>query len=370
MWQVYFRYGLLQYMEQRSLFKKRDEMKKYNKALVIGKFQPLHKGHLALIDFAATQAETVVVCVTAHEGEIIPLSQRELWLNESYRHDKSVIVCGLSYDPTKLNESSVSDLKSSEDWAEYIRANLEDFSGVDVIVGSEQYVKYMADYLGLGCVIYDEKRENMPISATDIKGDIIRYWDYLSPAAKRSYVQHICICGSESTGKSTVCKRMEEEYDFVTMIPEIGRCLVGKSGLCKVETLKKIFTIHNDLLSAVRSDPPTPIVLWDTDNITTLSYLAFLHSANQDVFTEVMGDRKAVLADKYFFFESNIAFHDDGTRFDLMEARLLSAHHKYMYSTYGISLKEITDEDRCDVVRKYILQEIELLKHAFETDKR
>ena len=345
-------------------------MKKYNKALVIGKFLPLHKGHLALIDFADTQAETVSVCVTGHDGEIIPCTKRARWVIESYMQNSSINVCNLSYDPSKLNESSVSDIKSSEEWAEYLKAELENFSEIDIIIGSEMYVKYMADYLGISYIIYDEKREDMPISATDIKGDIIRYWDYLSPAAKRSFVQHICICGSESTGKSTVCKRLEEEYGFVTMIPEIGRCLVGKSALCEVGTLKKIFTIHNDLLQAVKNDPPTPIILWDTDNITTLSYLTFLHSFHQDVIDEVMGERQAVLADKYFFFEPNIAFHDDGTRFDPTEARLLSAHHKHMYSNYGISPDEVTTEERCEVVRQYILQEIEKLKHTFEIGKR
>lgn len=344
--------------------------KKYNKALVIGKFMPLHKGHLALIDFAATQAETVSVCVTGHEGEVIPCWERTWWVIESYAQNFSINVRNLSYDPTELNESSVSDLKSSEEWAEYLRANLDDFSEIDVIIGSEQYVKYMADYLGIGYVIYDEKRENIHISATDIKSDIVSYWDYLAPAVKRSYVQHICICGSESTGKSTVCKRLEEEYGFVTMIPEIGRCLVGKSELCEVKTLKTIFTIHNDLLQAVKNDPPTPIILWDTDNITTLSYLAFLHAVNDEVIADVMGKRKAVLADKYFFFESNIAFHDDGTRFDPTEALLLSAHHKYLYSIYGISPEEVIAEDRCDVVRQYILQEIEKLKHSFKNNKR
>lgn len=342
-------------------------MKKYNKALVIGKFQPLHKGHLALIDFAATQAEIVSVCVTGHDGEVISLAERTSWVIESYAQNFSINVCKLYYDPSKLNESSVSNLKSSEEWAEYLKVELEDFSDIDVIIGSEMYVKYMADYLGISYIIYDENRENMPISATDIKGDIIRYWDYLSPAVKRSYVKHICVCGSESTGKSTVCKRLEDEYGFVTMIPEIGRCLVGKSELCEVDTLKKIFTIHNDLLLAVKNDPPTPIILWDTDNITTLSYSAFLHSENQDVIDVAMGERQAVLADKYFFLEPNIAYQDDGTRFDPTEARLLSAHHKYMYSNYGIVPEEVTAEDRCNVVRQYILQEIEKLKHIFDS---
>ena len=338
-------------------------MKKYNRALIIGKFQPLHKGHLALIDFATTQAERVVVCVTAHDAEIIPLNQRELWLNESYEQNDSVYICSLSYDPALLNESSVSELKSSVEWAEYLKENLNDFNEIDVIIGSEQYVKYMADYLGIGYVIYDEKRENLHISATDIKGDILRYWDYLSPAAKRSYVKHVCICGSESTGKSTTCKCLEEEYNFITMIPEIGRCLVGKSEICELSTLKKIFSIHNELLLAVKNDPPTPIVLWDTDNITTLSHTSFLHP-RKELF-HVTGEREAVFADKYFFFESNIAFHDDGTRFDSTEAMMLSTHHKSMYSKFGISPELVSDENRCDVVRQYILQEIEKLKHTF-----
>ena len=343
-------------------------MKKYNKALVIGKFQPLHKGHLALIDFANTQANTVVVCATAHNGEIIPLNQRISWLNESYIDNSSVIIYGLSYDPNQLNSSSVSDLKSSEEWAEYLKANLNDFSEIDVIIGSEMYVKYMADYLNIGYIIYDEKRVNLHISATDIKRDIVRYWDYLSPAAKRSYVQHICICGSESTGKSTTCKRLEEEYNFVTTIPEIGRCLVGKSEICEQKTLIKIFAIHHDLLTAVKQDPPTPFILWDTDNITTLSYFTFLYP-DKDMH-EIMGERQAILADKYFFFESNIKFYNDGTRLESSEALMLRNHHLFMYSKFGISPEIITTDERCKVIRQYMLKGIENLNRTFEISNK
>lgn len=340
-------------------------MKNFNNALVIGKFQPLHKGHLALIDFAISQAEITTVCVTGHKDEIISLAERTQWVVESYVKNNSINVQELSYDPNLLNESSVSDLKSSEEWAEYLKKNIYDFSKIDVMIGSELYVKYMAEHLGISYIIYDLKRENIHISATDIKSDIVRYWDYLAPASKRSFVQHICICGSESTGKSTVCKQLEEDYCFVTMVPEIGRCLVGISALCEIETLKKIFSIHNDLLNAVKNDPPTPIILWDTDNITTLSYLTFLHSANKDVINYVVGGKQVVLADKYLFFEPNIAFHDDGTRLESAEASLLSANHKYMYSNYGISIENITEENRYEIVRQYILQKIKKLKHTF-----
>lgn len=335
-------------------------MIKYNKALVIGKFQPLHKGHLSLIDFATTKANKVLVCVTAHKKEIIPLNQRLFWVKESYTQNENVSVCGLSYDPTLLNESSVSNLKSSEEWAEYLKEQLDDFSEIDVIVGSELYVKYMADYLGIDHIIYDESRENIHISATDIKQDVVSCWDYLAPAVKRSLVKHICVCGSESTGKTTVCKKLEEEYSFVTMIPEIGRCLVGKSELCTIDTLKKIFAIHNDLLTAIKYDPPTPIILWDTDNITTLSYFTYLYPGRYG--SEIMEGREVCLADYYFFFESNISFCDDGTRFSEGQALSLSLWHKKQYENHKVSIELVNDYNRYDVVKEYVLNTIERIK--------
>lgn len=336
----------------------------FHKALIIGKFQPLHKGHLALIDFAARQAETVLVCAAAHPGEHIPLEQRVDWLKESYKNRENIAVQGISYDPARLNPSSVSDLKSSEQWADYLREVLEGFAETDVIVGSELYVKYMADYLGIHYLIYDEPRKKLPISATTIKSDPIRYWDYLSPAAKHTYAKHICICGSESTGKSTTCKTLEQQYPFVTMIPEIGRCLVGKSEICASTTLQKIFSIHHDLLEAVLSDPPTPIVLWDTDNITTLSYFHYLYPEREQ--NEITQGKKILTAGKYFFFESNIPLEDDGTRLSANEALALRTHHLKQYAEQGIHPDIVTSKERCEVVRRHILSEIEQLKKAFK----
>lgn len=337
-------------------------MKKlYNKALVIGKFQPLHKGHLSLIDFALTKAQTVVVCATAHSGEVIPLEQRVSWLKESY--NEGIDVRGLYYNPMLLNASSVSDVKSSEEWADYLNGQLLDFSEIDVLIGSELYVKYMAEYIGIEYIVYDQKRKNVQISATAIKDDIVRFWDYLSPAAKRTYVRHVCICGSESTGKSTTCKRVEEEFGFVTMIPEIGRCLVGKSEICFFEALRKIFSIHNSLLEAVVHDPPTPIIIWDTDNITTLSYCSYLYPKEKK--EALIGGLHIPIADKYFFFESNIPFQDDGTRLDYKEALILRQHHLDAYGEFGI-VPEVITSNRLETVRQYILREIENIKHSFE----
>ena len=349
----------------------------YCKALVIGKFMPLHKGHVALVKFATTQAETVDMLVTAHDQESIPLQLRESWAKETFREDDKVNVFGYLYSPEELNESSESDLKSSHEWADYLLKVHEGMKEVDVIIGSERYVQYMADYLGIGHILYDEKRENMKISASLIKGDVIRYWDYLAPAVKRHYVHHICICGSESTGKSTTCKRLEEQYGYVTMIPEIGRCLVGKSELCSIEVLQKIYDIHYRLLKAVHEDPPTPIVLWDTDSITTLSYFNYIFRSvplvqirgyeDESEFSEQELWHEIIRADKYFFFESNIEFHDDGTRYSESEARLLSMNHLQAYAFFGIVPEIVTTDERFQVIEQYILNtKNELIKEFSE----
>ena len=38
-------------------------------------------------------------------------------------------------------------MQSSIDWANFLKNNVFDFNEIDVIIGSEQYVKYMADYI-------------------------------------------------------------------------------------------------------------------------------------------------------------------------------------------------------------------------------
>lgn len=335
----------------------------YQKALVIGKFMPLHKGHVSLINFATSQAEEVVVYATANKNECISLEQRLSWLRETmFNRDECVHIRGLKYDDTVLNSSSQSDMQSSIDWADFLKHNVFDFNEIDVIIGSEQYVKYMADYIGIDYIIYDENRVNITISATSIKSDIFTYWDYLPPAVKQTYAHHICICGSESTGKTTVCKHMEEKYNCVTMIPEIGRCLVGKSELCTVSKLCSIYDIHYELLKQVILDPPTPIVIWDTDNLTTVSYYKYLFPAQDE---KVLSQNGLIItADKYFFFESNIDFVDDGTRFSESAAKRLRDNHLMVYKNHAIN-PELVDTNREQHVDNYIQSVIAKLSKAF-----
>ena len=335
-------------------------MNMYNRALIIGKFMPLHRGHMKMIEHAAEIARLVDVVVLGWKGEPISMIQRYNWVSDTYVDVSYIHPILLGYDPNELNSSSESDLQSSIEWAEYLKANLYDFDKYDVIVGSEKYVQYMGEYLGIDYDIFDEERKNVSISATAIKSDIVNNWDYLAPAVKRTYAKHICIVGSESTGKTTVCRRIEDENNFVTAVYEIGRSLVGKSELCTKEKLISIFNIHALLLNEVRYDPPTPIIIWDTDNIITKSYYKFLFDSDFD--PHVVEN----IADKYFFFDSNIPVVDDGSRFDESTAKSLKDCHISMYDEYGVDLEMVT-ENRYEVVNDYVQRSIKELKNIFTT---
>jgi hypothetical protein len=163
------------------------------------------------------------------------------------------------------------------------------------------------------------------------------------------------------------------------MIPEIGRCLVGKSELCSKEVLQKIYDIHYRLLEAVYDDPPSPVILWDTDSITTLSYFSYIFRhdplvqikgyTDESEYTEHDLCREIIKADKYFFFESNIAFHDDGTRYSESDAHLLSQNHLQAYAFFGIVPEIVTTDERFQVVEQYVLNKKNELVKAFSERK-
>ena len=54
------------------------------KALVLGKFLPLHKGHEYLIDYAIKNSDKLYIIVDNIYDEIIPLDTRMNWIKELY----------------------------------------------------------------------------------------------------------------------------------------------------------------------------------------------------------------------------------------------------------------------------------------------
>jgi NadR type nicotinamide-nucleotide adenylyltransferase len=75
--------------------------------------------------------------------------------------------------------------------------------------------------MGAEHVLVDRRRRAVPISATRIRRDPQRYFEYLSRGARAHYVKRIVLLGAESTGKTTLARALAEHYGTVWN-PEFG----------------------------------------------------------------------------------------------------------------------------------------------------
>lgn len=57
---------------------------------MIGKFMPVHEGHLALVRFALLHCDELIVSMSYKEDDPIPGSLRFLWMKECFQVDRHI----------------------------------------------------------------------------------------------------------------------------------------------------------------------------------------------------------------------------------------------------------------------------------------
>jgi HTH-type transcriptional repressor of NAD biosynthesis genes len=191
--------------------------------LVIGKFLPLHKGHEALIRYAASQCDELTVLLGVKKDEAISGHLRLKWLWETFRDDPSIHI---EYTDDELPDSPVSSRDVSRVWADYLS---ERFPAVRLIVSSEEYGEFLAEYMGIEHKYFDMERKKFPVSGSLLRESPHMHWDYLAQPAKEHFVKKICIYGPESTGKSILTERLAGYYNSV-YVPEVARDIIDEAG--------------------------------------------------------------------------------------------------------------------------------------------
>lgn len=168
---------------------------------------PLHTGHIKLIEFGAQQVEKLIVLVAYKRDEPIDGQLRYARVKEQFKDRADIIVHYL--DCTDMSDSPVADREVSREWASYLNTT---FPEVEVLFSSEPYGDFVAEYGNFKHICYDQARTTTPISATMIRNDPIAYRDYIPKHIQPYFVKKVCIVGTESTGKSTITKRLAEYF--------------------------------------------------------------------------------------------------------------------------------------------------------------
>lgn len=277
--------------------------------LVLGKFLPLHKGHEYLLHFAAQQVDTLWVMVCGLEREPIPLQNRVAWVRESVGGLPNVRLVeygeDIQQEPDSPNDHFF--------WMCWLQAiyGVTDNADIDYVFTSEEYGYPLAAWLGAKHIPCNIKRDVVPVSGTDIRKDPLRYWDYISEAARPYFVKRITIGGPESTGKSTLGKTLAHEFGTV-YVPEYGRDYLEQRGDYRFDynDLEHICRGHIASTEA-RAKQADRVMFIDTDPVITHFYGQIYFGATPTNVVQSMFDWRSDLT---LVTMPTCEFIQDGTR--------------------------------------------------------
>jgi NadR type nicotinamide-nucleotide adenylyltransferase len=117
----------------------------------------------------------------------------------------------------------------------------------------------------------DRDRRTVPISATELRRNPWRQWEFLPPPVARTLVKRIALLGGESSGKTALAARLADEL-HTSWAPEYGRELwEARGGALGYEDLTRIAReqIRREELAL---ETARGFLFCDTSPLTTLFY--------------------------------------------------------------------------------------------------
>lgn len=204
--------------------------------LVVGKFAPLHAGHLHLIDLAARQSQQLLVLSWCQpEPDRCSADARRRWLaeclpaHEAWVFDDATLASACharGLVPRALPPDSADDRTQQHFLAWLVRDVLG--RRPDAMFASEDYLQpctqVLAQALGhpVAAVMVDRQRQAVPVRATDLRRDPHGGWPHLPPAVRADFAGRICLLGGESSGKTTLAAALAQQHQTV-WVAEYGR---------------------------------------------------------------------------------------------------------------------------------------------------
>lgn len=324
------------------------------KGLVFGKFLPFHTGHEALIRFARAHAGHLTVLVCASDKETIALETRMGWLRTTFAGEPGISVEGMAYDESKLPNTSESSRDVSRIWA---AAFQERYPDLDLLVSSEPYGDYLAEFMGIEHLCFDQGRELVPVSATAIRSAPVAHWGYLPEAVRPFFQQKVVLLGTESTGKTTLCRRLAAHFEGAC-VEEAARQVVEHTQRVTWQHLESILQAHAE---AIRKglEQGKALTFIDTDHHITRSYARFLMGRDLPVSPKIA---RLNQADLYLYLGPDAPLMQDGTRLDEDARMALDESHRNLLAELEVGYHFVSGswEERFVAARELVRRQFSL----------
>lgn len=270
---------------------------------VLGKFMPPHNGHVYLFEFARHYVDELVIVVETARNQPIPGELRFQWVREMF---PDVQVLHLT-DENPQEPSEHPEFWSI--WENSLRRVLP--FEPDFLFASEQYGWKLAEVMKAQFVPVDLERTAIPISGTAIRKDPQKYWDYLPRITRPWFTKRVCIFGPESTGKSTLTRRLAKHFETV-WVPEYARTHIeSRGGDISLDDIPMIARGQMAAEDALAFDSQG-FLFCDTDLVTTTIWSNWLFGECPDWIEREAAARSY---DLYLLTDVDVPWVDDAIRY-------------------------------------------------------
>lgn len=328
--------------------------------LIVGKFYPLHRGHLNMIEFGLSKCDhvTVIILADKYEKTFSPMIRKH-WMASELEWSSRVTVSYMEYDSDILPNSDSTSV--SQVWGDAISKFIKDknLPSVDVVISSELYGEPFAGAMGVKHIMYDYNRRLANISATKIRLMPEKYWEYIPKSVQPYFVTRINILGTESTGKSTITELLAKRFN-TNFIHEVGREMVPSTLACTSDLLHDVRLKHLQLTKKLQWDS-NKIIICDTNRYITESYHEFLFNKpmKYDPIIESLDNHK--FSEVNIYLTKEVPLIQDGTRGTESFRESLDRNHRKVLSQNKIEFFEVGGSS----YEERYLRCVEIIKNKF-----
>ena len=282
--------------------------KQFRHGLVIGKFYPLHTGHVALLTAALARCDRVTVEVLGSATESFDVQTRAEWVRRTVPATRVVAT----------EDEAEIDFDSETAWQHHtakIAGLLDPDDPVDVLLSSDTYGQELARRLGVAWHQVDPGRESNPARGTDIRADVARNWWALPAAVRGRLARRVVVLGAESTGTTTLARQLAEHYR-TSWVPDFAhewtqRRPGGLQSPWHPAEFDLIAAEHARQEDDAAEQVALPLVFCDTDVLATgIWHERYLGQTSSTV-TALAARR---VPDLYLLTGLDVPFVDDGLR--------------------------------------------------------
>ena len=318
----------------------------YHTGVYFGRFCPPHRGHLYQMIQASTRCDKLVVVISDNRVQTegicaadnlptITYQLRKQWIGQMLQDMSHIDVRVL--DETDIPEYPDGWTQWSERMREVVPEKIDAF-----FVGDHETMDMLNHYFPESAVeLFDPARSRYPISATDIRKDILNNWHYILGPARPFFAKKVLIAGTESCGKTTLTKCLAKLYN-TSWSDEVGRYyaadyLGGDETIYTDADFGRMAYLQAEQdYQAMRT--ANKVCFFDTDAVVTNYYSElYMGHRNKQVEGFINPDKYDVL----FFLTPDVEWVADGQRLngDQQRREMLNQRLLDMYREFGFGDK-------------------------------